>query len=148
MAKNEKKKGKMPAKKPEEPRKSDDSSYKTAKPATFKIVVKSETSSPSDLNGNLILECLKSIQASQSALVTRMDNFEQANVYYDDYDDFEEESVPKRARFDDSSSESKQISRFANLSKIFKAVEVCDDNTTNQAINKKVLKNLNLILSG
>ena len=125
MAENEKKKGKVPAKKPEEPRKLDDTSDKTA---NFKIPVKSATSSPSDLNSNLILECLKSIQASQSALVTRMDNFEQANAYYDDYDDYEEESVPKRARLDDSCSESEQTSRFADLSKKFKATEVCDEN--------------------
>ena len=125
MAENEKKKGKVPAKKPEEPRKLDDTSDKTA---NFKIPVKFATSSPSDLNSNLILECLKSIQASQSALVTRMDNFEQANAYYDDYDDYEEESVPKRARLDDSCSESEQTSRFADLSKKFKATEVCDEN--------------------
>ena len=57
-----------------------------------------------------------------------MSNFELANVYYDNYDDFEEESVPKRAALDNSCSKSEQISRFADLSKKFKATEVCDDN--------------------
>ena len=96
-----------------------------------------------DLNNNLVLECLKSIQQTQTDLVSRMEAIEKANADYEyDYAEYEDDtcSSPKRPRLDyhtecetntASCSTSENNSRFLNLKKKLKPDEVCDKNVDN-----------------
>lgn len=111
-------------------------SVKRTHPETSKTKDSAESVS-NDLNNNLILECLKNIQQSQSSLVKRIDAIEQANYYEEDYidyddNDYDQTDVSLKRKNSESegcslNNETTTPSRFTSLSKKFKSTDICSE---------------------
>ena len=111
----------------------DTKSSTTKGKAPAKKTIASPETPKNDLNNNLVLECLKSIQQSQTDLVSRIEAIEKASTeHYDyEYDESYNEAGPSRLEkrgFEPDEDSSVKDSKFASLAKKFKPNEICSEN--------------------
>jgi len=111
----------------------DKKSSTTKGKAPAKKTIASPETPKNDLNNDLILECLKSIQQSQTDLVSRIEAIEKASTeHYDyQYDESYDEAGPSRLEkrgFEPDEDSSVKDSKFASLAKKFKPNENCSEN--------------------